>query len=135
MKRWLIKTDPDDYPYAVLLDERRTVWDGVKNALAQRHLAAMRRGDAVLVYETGGVKAIRGTARVAGAPRPDPADPAGKRVAVELAAGEPLARPVPLAEIKSVRALAEFPLVRIGRLSVMPVSDAEWKLLTALAAS
>jgi len=133
MKRWLIKTDPDDYPYATLLDERRAVWDGVRNALAQRHLAAMRRGDAVLVYETGGVKAILGTARVAGAPRPDPSDPTGKRVAVELVAGEPLARPLPLVEIRSVRALADFPLVRIGRLSVMPVSDAEWKLLIAMA--
>jgi predicted RNA-binding protein with PUA-like domain len=131
--RWLIKGDPADYGFRELERDRRTLWDGIGNALAQKHLRAMRKGDELLVYETGEVRAVVGTARVAAAPRADPADPTGKRVAVEIAVGKRLARPIPLAEIKADRACGDFALVRIGRLSVMPVPDELWPRLTGTA--
>lgn len=127
MNRWLVKSDPDDYSFADLLRDGSTAWTGVRNPLAQRHLRSMREGDAVLVYETGGVKAIVGTAVVAKDPYPDPRKPA--LVAVDLRAGKPLAKPVTLSAAKADAALRDFPLVRMGRLSVMPVTDAQWKRL------
>jgi len=121
MNTWLVKSDPDEYAFADLVRDRRTCWSGVANALALRHLGAMRPGDAVFVYESGKVRAVVGLARVVSPPRPDPgfADP--RRLVVDLAAEAPLARPVTLAEIKADPALREFDLVRISRLSVMPV--------------
>jgi predicted RNA-binding protein with PUA-like domain len=129
MNRWLVKSDPGDYSFADLRRDGVTAWTGVKNPLAQRHLRGMRKGDAVLVYETGGVKAVVGLATVARDPYPDPGRPA--LVAVDLRAGKPLARPVPLAAAKADPALRDFPLVRMGRLSVMPVAEAQWKRLLA----
>ncbi len=133
MARWLVKSDPDSYAFADLVRERRTVWDGVANAAALGHLRAMRRGDDCLIYETGKVKAVVGRAKVAATSLAAGADPRSPRV--ELAAGPPLARPVSLAEIKSDPAFADFALVKIGRLSVMPVSEPLWQRLLALAAS
>jgi uncharacterized protein YbbK (DUF523 family)/predicted RNA-binding protein with PUA-like domain len=129
MNRWLVKSDPGDYSFADLLRDGATAWSGVKNPLAQRHLRGMRAGDAVLVYETGGVKAVVGTATVARDPYPDPQRPA--LVVVDLRAGKPLGKPVPLAAAKADPGLRDFPLVRMGRLSVMPVTDAQWKRLLA----
>jgi predicted RNA-binding protein with PUA-like domain len=131
--RWLVKSDPESYGFADLERDERTVWDGVANALALKHLAAMRPGDEVLVYESGAIKAVVGRARVVGAPRADPklADP--KRLVVDLAAGERLAHPVPLAALRADPAFADFALVRISRLSVMPVPAAIWSRLLALA--
>lgn len=114
MAHWLVKADPDDYGFAALARDGEADWDGVANALALRHLARMRRGDRVFVYETGKVRAVVGTARVAAAAKSSPPAP-------RLAAGRPLPRPIPLAEIKADGAFADFPLVRQGRLSVMPV--------------
>jgi len=131
MARWLVKSDPDDYGFAELERERRTSWDGVTNALAQKHLRAMRRGDECLVYETGARRAVVGTARVTGSPRPLDGDP--RLVAVPLAAGRRLRREVTLAEIKADRAFADFLLVRHSRLSVMPVSEANWRRILELA--
>ena len=115
MTCWLVKADPDDYGFAELTRDGETAWGGVANALALRHLAAMRRGDRCFVYETGKVRAVVGTARVAAAAR-DGAPP-------RLAAGRPLGRPVTLAEIKADSAFRDFALVRQGRLSVMPVPE------------
>lgn len=132
---WLVKSDPGTYSFADLLREGRTRWEGVRNATALIHLRAMERGDRVLVYETGAVKAVVGTAVVARGPYPDPAAGDPRFVAVDLAAGERLARPVTLAAVKADPAFAGFPLVRMGRLSVMPVTEAERRRLMGMAAA
>jgi len=132
MPSWLVKSDPESYAFADLERERRAVWDGVANALALRHLAAMRPGDDCLVYESGKVKAVVGRARVVSAPRADPATGDARRLVVDLESGERLARPVPLAEIKSDPAFAGLPLVRQPRLSVMPLPAAAHRRLLAL---
>lgn len=132
MSRWLVKSDPETYGWADLARERRTVWDGVANALALKHLGAMRAGDECLVYESGAVKAVVGRARVASDPRPDPGAGDPRRLVVELEAVAALARPVPLARVRSEPALAELALVRQPRLSVMPVPQSAWRRLLAL---
>jgi predicted RNA-binding protein with PUA-like domain len=133
MNRWLVKTEPSSYSFQQLAAEGRTVWDGVKNALALKHMAGMRRGDLVIVYHTGTEKAAVGTARVLKSPYPDPRGKDPKLLVVELAAADALPRPVTLAEIKASPAFAGFELVRLPRLSVMPVSAAHWSALHALA--
>jgi predicted RNA-binding protein with PUA-like domain len=132
MAHWLVKTEPSAYSFGDLLAEGRTAWTGVKNAQAQLHLRAMRRGDGVAVYHTGGEKAVVGTAVVAGAPRPDPTDRDGKRVAVDLEPARPLPHPVALATLRSARVFAGSPLLLQGRLSVVPLTAAQWKALAAL---
>jgi predicted RNA-binding protein with PUA-like domain len=132
MSRWLVKSDPETYAFDDLVRERRARWDGVANALALRHLAAMRPGDEVLVYESGKVKAVVGRARVVSAPYPDPAADDPKLVVVDLEAGARLARPVPLADVRADPAFAAFELVRQSRLSVMPVPGEHWKRLLAM---
>ena len=134
MARWLIKEEPDHYAWSDLVRDGRTEWDGVHNALALRHLRAMAPGDEAFVYHTGDERSCVGIARVTGRPHPDPADDRGSW-AVEVRPVRPLPRPVPLAEIKADPSLAGFILVRIGRLSVMPVSDREWGRVLALAGS
>jgi len=133
MKRWLVKSDPDEYSAADLERDRQTAWTGVKNPLAQKHLQAMSPGDAVLVYHTGDEKAVVATARVASAPRLDPAERSGRTNVVDLAFGAWLPKPVPLAEIKADPFFRDFALVRMSRLSVMPVSDEQWKRLLEMA--
>lgn len=134
LRRWLVKSDPDEYSAHDLARDGRTTWEGVTSAPAQKHMREMQAGDAVLVYHTGDEKSIVARARVATPPRPDPGDPAGKRVVVELAFDEWLRSPVPLAAIKADRLFADFGLVRIGRLSVMPVSLPQWNRIEQLAA-
>jgi predicted RNA-binding protein with PUA-like domain len=128
---WLLKTEPGEYAYDDLEREGRARWDGVRNPAAQRNLRAMKKGDRVLVYHTGDVKAVVGEAEVVGEAYPDPKYPAGKLVVVDLEARGRLARPVTLAEIKGIAAFAESPLVRQGRLSVVPVDAAQWKAILA----
>ena len=132
---WLVKEEPDSYSFDRLVKDGGTTWSGVRNPLAQKHLRSMRPGDRVFYYHTGSERAIVGTARVASEPRPDPGDPAGKRVAVELVPVAALPQPVPLAALKAEETFADHPLVRIGRLSVMPLSDREWKVVERLAAA
>ena len=129
MNRWLVKTDPDTYAFADLVREGTTRWEGVKNALARRHLGGMKAGDRVLVYETGAVKAVVGEAAVAKGAYPEPGSRDAKAVVVDLRAGRRLATPVTLAAARVDPVLAKCPLVVIGRLSVMPLSAAEWKRL------
>ncbi|MGH9749613.1 MAG: EVE domain-containing protein [Candidatus Polarisedimenticolia bacterium] len=131
---WLFKEEPSSYSFDDLRRDGGTVWSGVKNPLAQRHLHAVRRGDRILYYHTGSEKAVVGIARAASDAYPDPKDPAGRRAAVDVAPVERLPRPVPLAAVKADPLFAGFPLVRISRLSVMPVSDREWAALMMLAA-
>jgi len=133
MSCWLVKSDPESYGWADLARERRTVWDGVANALALRHLAAMRPGDDCLIYESGKVKALVGLARVVAEPRPDPVAGDPRRLVVELEAVAPLPEPVTLAVVKADPAFAEFALVRQSRLSVLPVPAPLARRLRALA--
>ena len=131
---WILKTEPSAYSHAYLTRDGSTVWDGVKNPVALRHLAAMRRGDEVMIYHTGNEKAAVGLATVTGEARPDPKKKDPKLLVVTLRADRPLARPVTLAEIKADAAFAGSPLVRIPRLSVMPLSAAQWRRLLELGA-
>ena len=124
---WLLKTEPSAYSYDDLEREGRARWDGVKNPAALRNLRAMKKGDRVLVYHTGDEKAVVGTAEVAGEAYPDPKFKGGVFVVVDLEPRGRLARPVTLAEIRAMPAFAESPLVRQGRLSVVPVDAAQWK--------
>jgi predicted RNA-binding protein with PUA-like domain len=129
---WLFKTEPSSYSFAQLESDGRTVWDGVKNAVARKHLGAVKRGDAVLVYHTGDEKAVIGMAKATSDAYPDPKQKDPKAFVVDLAPGKRLSRPVTLAELKQRPALRDFPLVRLPRLSVMPVTAAEWSEIERL---
>jgi len=131
--RWLVKEEPSNYSFEQFLADGSTVWSGVKNPLAQRNLRTMKSGDRVFYYHTGNEKAIIGTARVTKVAYPDPNDKSGKLMVVELAADKKLKRPVTLAEIKASGRFADFPLVRLPRLSVMPVTDAQWEAIEEMA--
>ena len=130
-RHWVLKTEPSEYAFADLVRERRTRWEGVSNPVALKHLRSMLEGDDALIYHTGNEKAAVGLARIASAPYPDPSDP--KLVVVDIEAGQPLARPVTLAQIKAEPAFAELGLVRVPRLSVVPVEPGQWKRLLAMA--
>ena len=129
---WLVKEEPENYSYTTFLQDRTTVWAGVRNPVAQRNLREMKKGDRVFFYHTGKEKAIVGTATVAKTAYPDPKDKSGSLVVVELAAGKSLKRPVTLAEVKADKRFADMPLVRIARLSVQPVTDAQWDMIEAM---
>jgi len=131
--RWLFKTEPSAYSFQQLQKDRRTVWDGVKNNLALKHLAGIKEGDAILVYHTGGEKAVVGVARAASGAYPDPGKKDPKLLVVEIEADKPLPRPVTLAEVKAHAKLKTFDLVRLPRLSIMPVSEEQWKIIEAMA--
>jgi len=126
MAQWLVKEEPEHYSYDQLEHDRKTAWAGVKNPLAQKHLRSIRKGDRIFFYHTGTQKAVVAVARAAGDAYPDPQDRSGKMFVVDVVPEKKLSRPVTLAEIKADRAFAGFPLVRMSRLSVMPVTDAEW---------
>ncbi len=130
--RWLVKSDPQDFGFPQLAAAGTVTWDGVRNPTAQLHLRAMADGDRVLVYHTGSDKAIVGTATVIGAPFPDKSAADPRIVAVRLRAGAALPRSVSLAAIKAEPTLATLPLVRMGRLSVMPIPAAAWRRLLAM---
>ena len=132
MAHWLFKTEPSSYAYDQLERDGRTVWDGVKNALARKHLAAVKRGDQVLIYHTGDEKAVIGIAKALSDGYPDPRQKDPKAAVVDLAPVRRLPRPVTLRELKQRPSLTGFPLVRLPRLSVMPVSAAEWKEIEQL---
>ena len=132
MAQWLVKEEPEHYSYDQLVKEKKTVWAGVKNPLAQKHLRSFKRGDRVFYYHTGKEKAIVAIATAASDAYPDPKDATGRASVVDIAPVKKLARPVTLAEIKADRAFASFPLVRMSRLSVMPVTDEEWARIEKL---
>ncbi len=130
---WLLKTEPSTYSFADLEREKRAVWDGVANALALKHLRSMKHGDLAFIYHTGDEKQIVGIAEVISDPYPDPKENDPKLAVVDLKPHERLPRPVTLAEIKSTRRFQDFELVRMGRLSVMPVSKSRWQELKKMA--
>ncbi len=131
--RWLFKSDAEHYGFSDLLRDGRAVWDGVSNNLALKHLRAARPGDAVLIYHTGDEKSIVGMAEVASEPYADPKQKNPRLAVVDVKAGRALPRRVPLGEIKKEPSLRDFDLVRLPRLSVMPVSEAQWNTLMKLA--
>jgi predicted RNA-binding protein with PUA-like domain len=131
--RWLVKEEPENYNFDQFVADGSTVWSGVRNPVAQKNLRAMQKGDRVFFYHTGKQKAIVGTARVAVPASPDPNEKGGSLVVVELVPDKPLPRPVTLAEIKASGQFADFALVRIPRLSVMPVTEEQWAAIEAMA--
>jgi predicted RNA-binding protein with PUA-like domain len=132
--RWLFKTEPGAYSFDQLERDGRTVWDGVKNALALRHLADVAKGDEVLIYHTGDEKAVVGIARAARGAYPDPKAKDRRLLVVDLEPVRRLTRAVPLAELRADPKLAGFVLLRLPRLSVMPVSAAQWSEILRTAA-
>jgi predicted RNA-binding protein with PUA-like domain len=131
MNNWLFKEEPTHYSFAELQKDGRTVWAGVRNPLAQKHLRSVRKGDRIFYYHTGGEKAVVGLARAASDAYPDP--DAESLVVVDVVPEKALPRPVTLSEIKASNRFATFALVRVPRLSVMPVTDEEWKAIEAMA--
>jgi len=129
MAYWLLKTEPSDYAYADLEADRETLWDGVGNNLALKHLRQIRRGDQALIYHTGRERMVVGIAEVTSDPFPDPERDDPRLVVVEVKPKRKLAQSIPLAEIKSDPELKDFDLVRLPRLSVMPVTESVWKRL------
>jgi len=130
---WLFKEEPTHYSFDALVKDKKTRWSGVKNPLAQKHLRSVRKGDRIFYYHTGDEKAVVGICKALGDSYADPGDKSGKAAVVDVAPVKKLARPVTLAEIKADKAFADFPLVRISRLSVMPVNDGEWTRIEQLA--
>jgi predicted RNA-binding protein with PUA-like domain len=122
MQYWLVKQEPEAYSWQTLVKERRTAWTGVRNFAARLHLRAMRKGDLVLFYHSVSEKQIVGVARVEKEAYPDPTATEGDWSCVDLAPVKALRQPVSLAVIKSDKVLQKMPLVKIGRLSVMPVT-------------
>ena len=135
MAQWLVKEEPEHYSYDQLERDRTTVWAGVKNPLAQKHLRGIRRGDRIFYYHTGKEKAVVAIAKAASDAYEDPNDAGGRLFVVDIVPEKKLPRPVTLAEIKTDGAFASFPLVRMSRLSVMPVTDAEWSRITKMASA
>lgn len=131
-RTWLVKSEPNSYSWSQLVEDGSTFWDGVRNAQARNNLAAMRKGDAVLFYHSNEGKEVVGVARVRKAAYPDPTTADERWVAVDLEPVKPLARPVPLAEIKADPKLAEIPLVTQSRLSVMPIPKDAFDRILAL---
>jgi predicted RNA-binding protein with PUA-like domain len=130
---WLFKEEPSNYSFDALVKDGKTVWSGVRNPLAQKHLHAVKKGDRIFYYHTGGEKAVVGIATALANAYPDPTDKTGKPAVVDIAPVEKLPRAVTLAEIKADAAFKDFALVRISRLSVMPVTDAEWRRIVKMA--
>ncbi len=116
------------------MKDGKTVWSGVRNPVAQRHLRSVKKGDSVFYYHTGDEKAVIGIARASRDAYPDPADKTGKAYVADIVPVKKLARPVTLKEIKADPFFKDFDLVRISRLSVMPVTDAQWTRIEKLAA-
>jgi len=121
---YLLKTEPSKYSFANLQRDKETIWDGVSNPVALKHLRAMTSGDRLIVYQTGDDKSAVGTATVVSADVSDAKNPR-----VKIKAGRGLPKPITLAEIKANKVFADSPLVRQGRLSVVPLTDKQYEFL------
>jgi len=135
MAYWLLKTEPDAYSWDDLARDKKTRWEGVNNALALKHIRTIKKGDLALIYHTGDERAAVGIAEITTGPYADPNEKDERIVVVDLKAKKKLARPVTLAEFKADRAFAGWDLLRIGRLSVVPVPPAMWERIEQLAAT
>jgi len=132
MARWLLKTEPDCYAWDQLVKDKKTTWDGVANATALKHIRAMKKGDVALIYHTGDERAAVGVAEITSNPYPDPKEGDDKLVVVDLKPKKKLPNPVTLSDIKADPAFAGWDLLRIGRLSVVPVPDTMWSRIEEL---
>ena len=121
---YILKTEPSEYSFVDLQKDKRTIWEGVRNPAALKHLREMERGARLIIYETGSKKCAVGTATVISVDSRDPRNPL-----VEIEAGRPLDRPVPLSEIKTNKLFKDSPLVRMGRLSVVPLTNPQYESL------
>src|SRR5512133_1920965 len=130
---WLFKEEPSHYAFETLVADGETRWSGVKNPQAQKNLRSVKKGDNVLYYHTGDEKAVVGLARAKANAYPDPDDAAAKMYVVDIVPVRRLKRAVTLAEVKADKAFRDSPLVRIPRLSVMPITDEEWAAVEKLA--
>jgi predicted RNA-binding protein with PUA-like domain len=133
MSYWLVKSEPDAYGWEQLEKDKQTDWTGVRNFAARNHLKAMKKGDEVLFYHSNVGLEIVGIAKVSKEAYPDPTTDEPAWVAVELKPYKKLKRPVSLDSIKKEKGLKDMALVRIGRLSVQPVTDKEWAVIMEMA--
>lgn len=133
MAYWLLKTEPQDYSYFDLAQDGSTVWDGVNNPLALKHLRTMLLGDLALIYHTDKERQVIGIAEIVSQPYADPALNDAKRVVVDLRAVRKVKQPLTLAQIKQDSRFTDFDLLRLPRLSVVPVSELYWQYLIELA--
>ena len=131
--RWLLKTEPSTYSFADLQRDKRTVWDGVKNPMALKNLGQVAKGDRLFIYHTGDERAVVGIATALSAAYPDPKQNNPKLLVIDLGAEAQLRRPVTLAEIKASPRFKGWELVRLPRLSVMPVTVEQWSEIESLA--
>jgi len=131
---WLLKTEPNSYSWDDLARDKKTRWNGVTNALALKHIRSMKKGDLAIIYHTGDERAAIGIAQITTNPYPDPSEKDERVVVVDLKAKRKLNRPILLAEFKTDNAFAGWDLLRIGRLSVVPVPSPMWERIAKLAA-
>ena len=132
MNHWLVKSEPGVYSWDNLVADKRTSWNGVRNFQASKNMKGMKKGDRVLFYHSGEGPSVVGVCEVAKEYYPDPTDKTGRFGMVDVAAVMPFKRPVTLAEIKADSKLKDMVLVKYSRLSVQPVTDAEWKYICKL---
>lgn len=132
MPHFLMKTEPSVYSFSDLEKEKKTVWNGVSNFAALKHMRSMKKGDLVFIYHSGDEKQIVGIAKVIAEAYKDPKEKDEKMIVVDIRAVQKLKVPVTLATIKSRKEFKDFSLVRIPRLSVMPVPDELWEAILAL---
>jgi len=133
MNYWLLKSEPSSYSWTDLARAGRATWDGVRNHQAANNLKAMKQGDRAFFYHSGEERAVVGTVEIVKPAFPDPSDPTGRFVAVEVAALAPAPSPATLAQIKAAPALKGLALLKQSRLSVVPVGAAEWRAICRLA--
>ena len=132
MNYWLVKSEPSTFSFERLTEEGASCWDGVRSYAARLHLRGMKKGDVVLFYESGDSKAIVGQATVVREHYPDPTSPGEDWSAVDLKAGKALKKPVTLAQVKATKSMKDIPLLRIPRLSVMPLSKTEFETMVKM---
>jgi len=133
MAYWLVKSEPSTYSWDQLVKDKKTTWDGVRNFAARNHLKSMKKDDDVLFYHSNEGTEIVGIAKVAKEYYPDPTADDTNWVVVDLKPSKKLKKPVTLSQVKSDKRLADMALVRLGRLSVQPVTESEWKIVMELA--
>jgi predicted RNA-binding protein with PUA-like domain len=133
MATWILKTEPSEYSFADLVKEGWAVWSGISNPVALKHLREVEKGDTLLIYHTANERRVVGHARAKSGPYPDPALGNPKRVVIDVTAGKPLRTPVSLEQFKADAMLSKTDLVRLGRLSVVPLSDAQYARVLKLA--
>jgi predicted RNA-binding protein with PUA-like domain len=135
MAAFLLKTEPTTYSFLDLVRDKRTTWDGISNPVALKHLRTVKPGDVLLIYHTGDEKQVVGLARADSDPYPDPKLGDPKRVVIDVVAGRPLAKPVPLAAFRADAILKTTDVVRLPRLSVSPLTAEQLKRVQKLGAS